>query len=358
LQIDFLNMNFGCDEEFCRYVNISQYFDNTSTDACASGPGPGLIETIKFADDPSVDFAQVKSLLGCTPPTVNSTSPVNNATGIASTANVSATFSEAMDQSTLTTSTFTLTKQGSTSPIAATVGYSSPTNTATLNPNSDLASNATYTATIMGGSTGAKDQTGNAMAQDHSWTFTTGADTIPPDTTIGSGPSGYVKSTSAIFSFSSSEAGSTFQCSRDGSAFAACTSPKSYPGPLGQGSHTFRVQAKDAAGNADATPATRSWFVDSVVPRGTISINGGSASTASRSVTLKLSASDPSPASGVASMRFRNGGTTTWSSWFTYSTSKSWTLSAGAGTKTVYVQYRDRASNLSAAASDTIRFSP
>jgi hypothetical protein len=57
-------------------------------------------------------------------------------------------------------------------------------------------------------------------------------------------------------------------------------------------------------------------------------------------------------------MRFRNGGTTTWSSWVDYSTSHEWTLSAGAGTKTVYVQYRDRAGNLSAAASDTIRFSP
>jgi hypothetical protein len=60
----------------------------------------------------------------------------------------------------------------------------------------------------------------------------------------------------------------------------------------------------------------------------------------------------------VASMRFRNAGTTTWSSWQTYSTSKSWTLTTGAGTKTVYVQYRDRAGNISAAASDTIRFSP
>ena len=93
-----------------------------------------------------------------------------------------------------------------------------------------------------------------------------------------------------------------------------------------------------------------------MVPKGTISINGGNASTASRSVTLKLSASDP-PSSGVASMRFRNGGTTTWSSWVDYSTSHEWTLSAGAGTKTVYVQYRDRAGNLSAAASDTVRFS-
>ena len=116
-------------------------------------------------------------------------------------------------------------------------------------------------------------------------------------------------------------------------------------------------QESDRQGAEDANPPSRSWFVDTVVPTGTISINGGASSTTSRSVTLKLSASDPSPASGVADMRFRNGGTTTWSSWEAYSTSKSWTLTSGAGTKTVYVQYRDRAGNISATASDTIRYS-
>jgi hypothetical protein len=198
------------------------------------------------------------------------------------------------------------------------------------------------------------DKAGNTDASAASRTWTVAA---APETTITSGPSGDVKSTTASFSFSSSEAGSTFQCSRDGSAFASCTSPKGYSS-LSQGNHTFRVRAIDKAASVDPSPASRSWFVDTVVPKGTIVINGGAASTSSRSVTLRLSASDPSPASGVASMRFRNGGTTTWSEWFDYSTSKSWTLSAGAGTKTVYVQYKDRAGNNSAAASDTIKFSP
>jgi hypothetical protein len=182
-------------------------------------------------------------------------------------------------------------------------------------------------------------------------------DDIPPETTITAGPSGYVRSTWASFSFTSSEPRPAFQCSRDGSTFAACTWPKNYSS-LSQGSHTFQVKATDAAGNTDPTPATRSWFVDTVVPRGTISINGGNASTRYRSVTLRLSAGDPSPASGVAYMRFRNGGTTTWSSWFTYATSKSWRLTSGAGTKTVYVKYKDRAGNVSAAAYDRIRYRP
>ena len=41
------------------------YFQGTSTDACANASGTGLIESISFADDPNVDFAQVKELLGC-----------------------------------------------------------------------------------------------------------------------------------------------------------------------------------------------------------------------------------------------------------------------------------------------------
>jgi subtilisin family serine protease len=90
-------------------------------------------------------------------------------------------------------------------------------------------------------------------------------DTTPPNTTITSGPSGLVKSISASFGFSSSEAGSKFQCRLDGATFAACASPKSYTG-LKNGSHTFRVRAIDAAGNVDATPASRTWKVDTIKP--------------------------------------------------------------------------------------------
>src|SRR5215218_1195620 len=88
-----------------------------------------------------------------------------------------------------------------------------------------------------------------------------GADTTPPETTIDSGPSGTFTNSSASFTFSSSEAGSTFECSLDGASFASCTSPKSYTS-LSDGSHTFQVRAKDAAGNVDSTPATRTWTVD------------------------------------------------------------------------------------------------
>ncbi|MFP2913352.1 cell envelope biogenesis protein OmpA, partial [Pyxidicoccus sp. 3LFB2] len=51
----------------------------------------------------------------------------------------------------------------------------------------------------------------------------------------------------------------------DGAAYVPCTDPVTFPG-LSQGSHTLNVRARDAAGNVDPTPATRTWTVDTVAP--------------------------------------------------------------------------------------------
>lgn len=92
-------------------------------------------------------------------------------------------------------------------------------------------------------------------------------DTTPPDTVIDSAPSSPTNATTADFGFHATEAGSTFECSLDGAAFASCTSPASYPS-LAEGGHTFAVRATDAAGNPDSSPATASWTVD-LTPPGT-----------------------------------------------------------------------------------------
>jgi hypothetical protein len=200
-----------------------------------------------------------------TAPTVTNVAPADRATGIAVETSVEATFSEAMDKNSVeTSSNFTLVKQGATTPVAATVTYDPTTNKAILNPDADLEADLTYTATVKGGTNGVKDVAGNPLGPDTVWSFTTAAppppDTTPPDTTIDSGPSGTVKTRDVSFTFSSTEPNSTFECSLDGAAFSACSSPQSYTG-LDNRTHTFEVKATDAAGNTDPTPASRSWKV-------------------------------------------------------------------------------------------------
>jgi hypothetical protein len=183
-------------------------------------------------------------------------------------------------------------------------------------------------------------------------------DATPPATSITSAPPVYTNKTTAVFGFTSSEAGSTFLCRRDTLAFAACTSLKTLTGVTPNGLHKFEVKATDSAGNTGPV-ATRQWFLDTVVPKNTrFLINNGAATTKSRTVTLNTRASDSAPASGVVYMRFRNHTSTTWTGWFPYASSKSWTLTAGAGTKYVYVQYKDRAGNISTQAVDSIKYQP
>ena len=89
------------------------------------------------------------------------------------------------------------------------------------------------------------------------WTVT---DSTAPETTIVSGPAASTESTGAVFTFTSSEPGSTFRCSIDGGDYADCWSPWELGG-LGTGEHTFRVRAFDAAGNGDETSASYVWTV-------------------------------------------------------------------------------------------------
>ena len=86
------------------------------------------------------------------------------------------------------------------------------------------------------------------------------ADASPPQTSIESNPADETSSTFAGFTFSSSEADSGFQCKLDNRSWVDCTSPRSYS-DLAVGAHQFSVQATDAAGNLDATPATVTWTV-------------------------------------------------------------------------------------------------
>jgi len=94
-----------------------------------------------------------------------------------------------------------------------------------------------------------------------SWTV----DTVPPDTSILTMPADPSDGTAPFFTFSSTEAGSTFKCKLDDGPEEACSSAgKTYPNQT-DGEHTFTVYATDPAGNPDSTPAEYTWTVDTVL---------------------------------------------------------------------------------------------
>ncbi|MDA3971014.1 MAG: Ig-like domain-containing protein [Desulfobulbaceae bacterium] len=133
-------------------------------------------------------------------PTVTHNDPHNAATGVATNTTVQAIFSEAMDPSTINTTTFTLV-QGATT-VTGTVDYSGLT--AVFTPTSLLVANTTYTATI---TTGATDlaRVANGLAVKKVWSFTTSSVpdttkptvtlTFPADTATGVAPNSTVAAT-------------------------------------------------------------------------------------------------------------------------------------------------------------------
>ena len=96
----------------------------------------------------------------------------------------------------------------------------------------------------------------DATPASHSWTV----DTAAPETSITSGPADPTVETDAVFVFEANQAGSTFECSLDGAAFGACSSPETYLG-LSPGAHLFEARAIDPAGNVDPAPASWGWTI-------------------------------------------------------------------------------------------------
>jgi len=127
---------------------------------------------------------------GATPdtvlPTVLSTNPLSGAIGICTNKTINATFSELMDGTTISGTTFTLeTALGAAVP--GTVSYNPTTNIASFDPLTSLVGTpaSTYTATIVGGVGGVADLGGNELAADRVFTFTTNASTCTTAPPLG-----------------------------------------------------------------------------------------------------------------------------------------------------------------------------
>ena len=95
----------------------------------------------------------------------------------------------------------------------------------------------------------------------------------PPAPTILHGPESPTSSTTATFIFTDEANGVVFHCSLDAGAYSVCASGKTYTG-LGNGRHTFRVNARNSSGQA-SKPASYGWIVDTGTSEGQLGFPGG-----------------------------------------------------------------------------------
>jgi hypothetical protein len=133
--------------------------------------------------------------------------------------------------------------------------------------------------------------------------------------------------------------------------------------PTTAGSSSFTIAVTDATTASSSraftitTAAASSGPGDSVAPGGSLSIDGGAATTTSTSLTLALAATD---AVGVTAYRVAEGTDCSGASWVavasatSFSASVGFTVSGGDGAKTVCVQYSDAAANVSNTSTATI----
>jgi hypothetical protein len=187
----------------------------------------------------------------------------------------------------------------------------------------------------------ATDAAGNTDPTPPSYTWT--IDTTPPTTTITGEPNNPTNSASASFSFTSSKAGSTFQCQLDGGSFAACTSPVNYSG-LADGTHVFVVKAVDTAGITDPTPPSYTWVVDTTPPTSAITSPISGATVMAATITISGTASDKGTL--VQKVEVSMDGGSTWNSATgTTSWSYGWNVPAD-GTYTIKSRATDGAGNV------------
>ena len=109
----------------------------------------------------------------------------------------------------------------------------------------------------------AVDEAGNRdlTPASHSWTISPA-----PNTTLTATPPNPSPGTTALFSFTSNQAGSRFECNVDDGEWTNCSSPHlvSFSDPEDvEGDHTFQVRAVNPVNplSFDATPSTFSWRV-------------------------------------------------------------------------------------------------
>jgi hypothetical protein len=153
-------------------LDPSRQYTATLTTAVKGGDGTALSATKSWS------FTTAEAL------TITTKVPAALATGVSPGAIARAVFSRAVDPTTLTSSTFTLTPSGG-SAISASVTYDATTSTASLTPSAALTLNKVYTAKVAATVKGAD---GSALGADVTWTFTTATSAPTAPTVVATSP--------------------------------------------------------------------------------------------------------------------------------------------------------------------------
>lgn len=206
---------------------------------------------------------------------------------------------------------------------------------------------ASYTGLAQGAHTfevKAKDLAGNEDSMSATRSFT--VDSLPPDTSITSGPDGLINSNSATFNFTGNDGSGSgglsysYKLDTGGWSSYSPTTSVTFNNNLLQGLHVFEVKAKDAAGNEDASAAFRIFTVDTIAPETTIT-SGPSGTINTNSADFTFSGNDSGGSGGLTFSYHLDGGA--WSAYSGATTVNYTGLAAGA--HTFEVKAKDVASN-------------
>ena len=169
-----------------RYIATSNYFTSDVTNGPLTAPssanagGNGVFNTTG-GGFPAQSFGAANYWVDVmffdsgTPLTVTANTPADNSTGVLPGKALTATFDQALDTSTINSSTF-IVEDDNGADVAGTYTYDAPTKTATFKPTNGYTTNTHYNVTLKGGSgTVIKNPAGTALGADYTWSFTTTA---------------------------------------------------------------------------------------------------------------------------------------------------------------------------------------
>ncbi len=133
-----------------------------------------------------------------------------------------------------------------------------------------------------------------------------------------------------------------------GATWEAYATSKDFTLSDGDATKTIYAKFRDEAENETDAVSTTSVLDTSVPSSASIAINSGDARTNSADVTLTISAT------GASQMKVSELSNYSDCSWESYATSKNFTFTTTNGTKTIYIKFKDLASNETDSYNDTI----